>query len=38
MGLAKIISILKLVSPLAGEKKELVLLVATILEMLDAAE
>lgn len=34
MGLAKIVSILKLVAPLAGDKKEALLLVAAILEMI----
>ena len=34
MGLAKIASILKMVAPLAGDKKEALLLVAAILEMI----
>jgi len=38
IGLAKLAKVLKTVAPFTGEKKELVLLVATILEMLDAAE
>ncbi len=34
MGLSKIASILKMVAPLAGDKKDALLLVASILEMI----
>lgn len=34
MGLAKIANILKMVAPLAGDKKEALLLVVSILEMI----